>query len=105
MNEEILNGEAYPEPFPHMIINNLYNEEELELIWEELKFFTKPGKLLDAEGYGGVIGYTPARAVVLDDVPTSKLTVVAVVAATLTALLYAGSLAVAPPNPLGLGYV
>ena len=68
MNEEILNGEAYPEPFPHMIINNLYNEEELELIWEELKFFTKPGKLLEAKDYGGVIGYTPARAVILDEV-------------------------------------
>ena len=68
MNEEILNGEAYPEPFPHMIINNLYNEEELELIWEELKFFTKPGKLLEAKDYGGVVDRTNARAVVLDDV-------------------------------------
>ena len=68
MNEEILNGEAYPEPFPHMIINNLYNEEELELIWEELKFFTKPGKLLEAKDYGGVVERTNARAVVLDEV-------------------------------------
>jgi len=38
MNEEIINGIACEEPFPHMIINNLYNEEELKLIWEELNF-------------------------------------------------------------------
>jgi len=66
-SEEILNGEAYPEPFPHMIINNLYNEKELELIWEELKFFTKPGKLLEAKDYGGVVDRTNARAICLDD--------------------------------------
>ena len=66
--EEILDGLAFKDPFPHLIINNLYTEDELELIWEELKFFTKPGKLLEAKDYGGVVGYTPARAVVLDDV-------------------------------------
>ena len=68
MNEEIITGMAYKEPFPHMIINNLYNEEELELIWEELKFFTKPDKLLEAKDYGGVVDKTNARAVILDDV-------------------------------------
>ena len=68
MNEEVINGIAYKEPFPHMVMNNLYNEEELELIWEELKFFTKPHKLLESKDYGGVVGYTPARAVILDDV-------------------------------------
>ena len=35
----------YEEPFPHIIVKNFYNEEELELIWEELNFYTKPGKL------------------------------------------------------------
>ena len=59
---------AYTEPFPHMIINNLYNEEELKLIWEELNFFTKPGKLLEAKDYGGVVDRTNARAVILDEV-------------------------------------
>lgn len=33
------------EPFPHLIVENMYNEEELELIWEELNFLTKPYKL------------------------------------------------------------
>jgi hypothetical protein len=32
------------EPFPHLIVENMYNEEELELIWEELNFLTKPHK-------------------------------------------------------------
>ena len=66
--QELLPAMACVEPFPHMIINNLYNEKELELIWEELNFFTKPGKLLEAKDYGGVVGYTPARAVVLDNI-------------------------------------
>ena len=68
MNEETLDAIAYEEPFPHMIVENYYNEEELELIWEELKFFTKPDKLLEAKDYGGVIDRTNARAVILDEV-------------------------------------
>ena len=68
MTEEAFEATAYTEPFPHMIINNLYNEEELKLIWEELNFFTKPGKLLEAKDYGGVVDRTNARAVVLDDI-------------------------------------
>ena len=66
--EEALEAISYTEPFPHMIINNLYNEEELKLIWEELNFFTKPGKLLEAKDYGGVVDRTNARAVILDEV-------------------------------------
>ena len=53
-------------PFPHAIVNNFYNEEELELIWEELKYYTKPGKLLEVDDYGGVQGYTNAKAILLD---------------------------------------
>ncbi len=56
----------YQTPFPHAIVDNFYNEEELELIWEELKFYTKPGKLLDVKDYGGVDGYTSAKAIMLD---------------------------------------
>ena len=36
-----LEGVAFDKPFPHLIIENFYNAEELELLWEELKFFTK----------------------------------------------------------------
>lgn len=39
-------------PFPHLIIENMYNNGELELIWEELKFLTKPGKLQSPDNYG-----------------------------------------------------
>ena len=51
-NTEKLVVTLFNDPFPHMIIDNFYNEKELELIWEELKFYTKPGKLLEAEDYG-----------------------------------------------------
>ena len=36
------------------------------MIWEELNFYTKPGKLLDAKDYGGVQGRTNAKALSLD---------------------------------------
>lgn len=39
------------DPFPHLIVENMYNEEELKLIWEELEFLNKPGKLKGPEGY------------------------------------------------------
>ena len=57
---------AFEKPFPHLIVNNFYNDEELELIWEELKFYTKPGKLLEAKDYGGVVEKTNHRALQLD---------------------------------------
>ena len=36
---ETLKGNAFPDPFPHLILENFYNEEELNLVWEELKFY------------------------------------------------------------------
>ena len=67
MEKENIVCDTYKEPFPHMIIKNFYNEEELELIWEELKFYTKPGKLLDAKDYGGIVDATNSRAILLDE--------------------------------------
>ena len=52
----------HKEPFPHLIIEDFYDEEELELIWEELNFYTKQGKLLGAKDYGGVVDRTNAKA-------------------------------------------
>ena len=66
MHEEQLSALRCEEPFPHLIIDNFYNEKELELIWEELNFYTKPGKLFEAEDYGGVVGYTDSKAILLD---------------------------------------
>ena len=42
------------------------------MIWEELKFYTKPNKLFDVEDYMGVVGYTKAKALHLDSVYTGK---------------------------------
>ena len=64
----ISNVKAYKEPFPHLIVEDFYDEKELELIWEELKYYTKPGKLLTAEQYGGVEGATNAKALALDSI-------------------------------------
>jgi len=55
-------------PFPHAIFRNFYNDRELDLIWEELNFYTRPNKLLDVKEYMGVVGSTNARAIILDDV-------------------------------------
>lgn len=35
-------------PFPHLIIENFYNENELKLIWQELDFLTSANKLIPA---------------------------------------------------------
>jgi len=40
--------ELIQDPFPHAIIRNFYNKEELSLIWRELDFYTSPSKLVDA---------------------------------------------------------
>ena len=67
-NREDIHVDAFDGPFPHLIIKNFYNEEELDLIWEELNFYTKPNKLLEAKDYGGVVDATNAKAIILDDV-------------------------------------
>lgn len=56
------------EPFPHLIVDEVYEDHELELIWEEFKFFNKPGKLQPPERYGGVMGRTNAKAIALSDI-------------------------------------
>ena len=65
---ETLEGITFDKPFPHLIIKNFYNKEELELIWEELKFFTKFGKLLEAPGFGGIPNKTNSHALILDEI-------------------------------------
>ena len=65
---EILEGIAFKKPFPHLIVNNFYNETELELIWEELKFYTKPDKFFEAKDFGGVVDKTNSHAIILDEI-------------------------------------
>jgi len=64
--------DTYNEPFPHMIVKNFYNKEELELIWEELNFYTKPNKLLEAKDFGGVVDRTNSKAIVLDQLYNNR---------------------------------
>jgi hypothetical protein len=66
LENESIKIKSYEKPFPHLIVEDFYNEKELELIWEELNFYTKPGKLLEAKDYGGVEGRTNAKALALD---------------------------------------
>jgi Rps23 Pro-64 3,4-dihydroxylase Tpa1-like proline 4-hydroxylase len=44
------------EPFPHLIIENFYSEDELKLIWRELDFLTSPNKLMPANLNGSIEG-------------------------------------------------
>jgi len=59
-------------PFPHLVAKNLYDESELKLIWEELDFYTKDGKLFDAKDYGGIVDKTNSKAILLDEVYRKK---------------------------------
>jgi Rps23 Pro-64 3,4-dihydroxylase Tpa1-like proline 4-hydroxylase len=65
--EEELNATVCENPFPHLIIENFYNEDELELIWQELNFYTLPNKLLSAKKFGGVVGKTESKGIILDN--------------------------------------
>tara|TARA_B100001778_G_C18528471_1_gene602381 strand:- start:72 stop:695 length:624 start_codon:yes stop_codon:yes gene_type:complete len=67
-----IEAEVFEKPFPHLILYNFYDERELDLIWEELNFYTKPDKLLEAKDYLGVVDRTNAKALALDMVYTKK---------------------------------
>lgn len=40
--------ETFTDPFPHLIVKNVFNEGALELIWSEIKFLCQLDKLSDA---------------------------------------------------------
>ena len=63
---ETLEISLYANPFPLMVIENFYNEEELKLIWQELDFYTHPNKLVPARDYGVIVCSTNALALQLD---------------------------------------
>ena len=56
MEKEDIQAVLHTSPFPHVIINNFYNDEELKLIWQELDFYTQPNKLVPAKDYDNVLG-------------------------------------------------
>jgi hypothetical protein len=66
------------EPFPFLEINNLYDEDELKLIWQELDFLTSLNKLESPEKTGaGIdeeseIALKNNRGLFLDDIYTKR---------------------------------
>ena len=69
---ETVRGSGYQKPFPHLILKNFYTQEELRLIWQELDFYTQPGKLFDAKDFGGVVDRTNSHAIALDELYYNK---------------------------------
>ena len=65
--KEYLEADLYVEPFPLMVVQNFYNQSELNLIWKEFDFYTAPNKLFEAKEYGGVVDRTNAKAILLDE--------------------------------------
>jgi hypothetical protein len=55
MNEHIINIQYNENPFPHLIIDNYYLDNELSDIWLELNFLTSPRKLLPQELTGSAM--------------------------------------------------
>ena len=55
-------------PFPHIIVKDLWEEDDLKLLWKELDYYTSPNKLLSPEEYGGVKDKTNASALILDGI-------------------------------------
>ena len=47
--------ELIQDPFPHAIIRNFYNEEDLSLIWKELDFLTSPHKMVPSTVAGSAV--------------------------------------------------
>ena len=58
---------CYEYPFPHVIVKDVFDVDDLKLLWKELDFFTTPNKLLPAEEYGGIVDKTNASALILDN--------------------------------------
>ena len=73
MEKEDIQATLNIDPFPHVIIDNFYNEEELKLIWQELDFYTHPNKLVPAKDYGGIVGSTNALALQLSFIKFFRL--------------------------------
>ena len=73
IGKSIMINHQYLEPFPHIIFDNFYDDNELSLIWEELNFYTKPNKLLGGDVFGAAKDIegkfiTNSKAISLDSV-------------------------------------
>ena len=66
---EILN---LTNPFPHTIVYDFYNGDEQKLIWEELLFLNKPGKMHSPEMTGDPAASKNKKAIFLDRLYTDR---------------------------------
>lgn len=60
------------DPFPHAIIEDFYNEEELKLIWQEIDFLTSENKFVSSKEIGANYDGVSSNGVILNDVYTNK---------------------------------
>jgi len=62
-----MNIELLDNPFPHVLIENFYDEKELKLIEEEIKFLSYPNKLYKpGVHHASMNGLTESRALHLE---------------------------------------
>jgi hypothetical protein len=50
-----MNLQKYQDPFPHLIIDDIYSETELDLIWQELEFLNHSQKWKKPEETGSAV--------------------------------------------------
>ena len=65
------------DPFPHIVVENMYTDDELFLIWEELDFLTKPHKFIENDLGTGIDEITnksksESKSIVLNEVYRKK---------------------------------
>ena len=61
-----MNLQLLDDPFPHVLIENFYNEKELSLIQEEIKFLSYPNKLYKPGIHHSSLALTESRALHLE---------------------------------------
>jgi len=64
-------------PFPHLVVEEMYTENELFLIWEELNFLTKPHKFIENDQQTGknlTSGKlkSESKSIILEDIYAEK---------------------------------
>jgi Rps23 Pro-64 3,4-dihydroxylase Tpa1-like proline 4-hydroxylase len=67
-----MNIRLLDQPFPHVVIDNFYDDQELKDIKDELHFLAKPGKLMPPGRIHGAPGMTTHGALMLEEVYSNR---------------------------------
>ena len=66
----------HKDPFPFLLIKDIYDDYELDLIWREMLFLTHPSKFLSSSQAGGAVvqneQYRHSHGLFLDDIYTDR---------------------------------